>query len=335
MGRTLRHKKGRDEWRSKDELAPFIATMRSFEPFKGNEATSYIVALRAASDPYTRQELATVVCARNFGLVMWAARRYRNLVTRHNLTLADLCQEGLMGLVKAVEKFDENRGVNFSTHAMWWIRACITRALGSSATNGLPRLPHHLIEVRRNLENARHELRNRNGGREPELHEIYALLRQQGNKAPSMSQVGSVLAHSAYAAMPLDAPVMTDSDQPGHEIVASHDADPEMVMLMKDELIVFQVTFRQADEVIRGMDERQRYILEQRMGRNGAAMTLEELGETFSLTRERIRQIEAKGSRKLQEACGLSLKDLGVMRETMSLMQEYLAAAGATAATRR
>jgi RNA polymerase sigma factor (sigma-70 family) len=248
------------------------------EGFTRRELRIFVAELKVALDAY--RVVRDQMIEANIRLVSLLARQYRHPA----LSYLDMVQEGTIGLIRAIEKFEPDRGVKFSTYAVWWIWQQITRSVDNQGA--LIRTPVHWSQFRRRMDR---QSQRSAPDEAPVAEEVAADRGVAPERAAMMTQM--------FRFVSTDAPSSEDDDRPLETVIAEPEKEPESQVLQDD-------LRAQLDQAITRLPPREAYILRERFGlHDDESQTLEELGTHFGVSRERIRQLETRALRQLKDVC--------------------------------
>jgi RNA polymerase primary sigma factor len=259
-----------------DPVKVYLKEIGRVPLLSGDEEIELAKAM-SEGDPNARKRLSEA----NLRLVVSIAKRY----VGRGMQFLDLIQEGNLGLIKAVEKFDYTKGYKFSTYATWWIRQAITRAIADQART--IRIPVHMVETINKVVRVERQLLQELG-RQPQADEIAELMGMSVDKVREIMKV-------AQEPVSLETPIGEEEDSHLGDFIPDEDAPAPA------EAASHTLLREQLGDVLKTLTPREEKVLRLRFGLDdGRPRTLEEVGKEFNVTRERIRQIEAKALRKLR-----------------------------------
>lgn len=270
-----------EEWTViEDPVKMYLKEIGNIPLLTIEEETS-IAKMLMSPDPAQRDYAAKRMAESNLRLVVSIAKRYMG----RGMHLLDLIQEGNLGLLRAVEKFDYTKGFKFSTYATWWIRQAITRSIADQART--IRIPVHMVETMNRLIKTQRRL-VQELGREPKPREVAEVMEIPESKVREIMKI-------ALEPVSMETPIGDEDDTHLGDFLQDQNAkipvNSAMDLFLHDQLL----------EIISSLTEREQRVIMLRFGlEDGRPRTLEEVGKIFGITRERIRQIEAKSLRKLK-----------------------------------
>jgi RNA polymerase primary sigma factor len=259
-----------------DPVRMYLKEIGRVPLLSADEEIELAIAMEAGSE-----EAKKALVEANLRLVVSIAKRY----VGRGMSFLDLIQEGNLGLMRAVDKFDYHRGYKFSTYATWWIRQAITRAIADQART--IRIPVHMVETINKLIRVSRQL-VQELGREPSAEEIAEHMDMTPEKVREILKI-------SQDPVSLETPIGEEDDSHLGDFIEDQEA------LAPADAAAFELLKEQLEEVLHTLTEREEKVLRLRFGLDdGKPRTLEEVGKKFNVTRERIRQIEAKALRKLR-----------------------------------
>lgn len=271
-----------DESGVSDSVALYLNEIGSMPLLKADDEVRLARIMQdPASSGEAKQRARERLVRSNLRLVVSIAKKYVN----RGLSLLDLVQEGNIGLMRAVERFDPEKGFRFSTYASWWIRQAILRSLAEKAR--MIRIPEYMIDSVSQYQRALQKL-SQETGREPTLEELAAELKLDIQRVRDLA---AAIQQPASLEMPMGQEGEATLGEFIEDAAVPSPEESAVEKLLRDEV----------DDVLEGLDQREREVLQLRFGLDtGRTHTLEEVAKRFSLTRERIRQIETRALRKLR-----------------------------------
>ena len=265
------------------QILSFEKRMLNCEESEKNKIESFLKAVKNK-----KNQIFQTFTKSNLRLVVSIAKKYAN----KGVPLIDLIQEGNIGLMRAVQKFDHTRGFKFSTYAAWWIHQSITRSIMDQSRS--IKVPVYILEKSAKVYKANKELEEKLS-RKPEIFEI-------ANEVGLPSEAVKQILDSGSDTFSLDSPISSEESTSFMDFL-------EDETLLQDELSAHSSLQEKINQAISQLEEREQQIINLRFGINDSQiLTLDEIGQRFNLTRERIRQIEKKALKKIEKNYGLALK---------------------------
>lgn len=311
-----------------DEMATYMSQLRKFPVLKKHEDFEHLYKIYRDGNEIERHRARDLIVYGNIRLVIRIALRHTN----RGVPVIDLMQEGVIGLMRALEKYELEKGFRFSTYAQGWIRQGMTRALQEINSADLYRVPVHARELINRVKKARAELYKQTG-RWPKELQIYEYIKASGLKFSeefTLVKVVQALRLIDQEGRPvyLDAPLYSshdtgDSDESFGSNLAIRQPSIEAVVEARRLLADYQKAILRIEEAIDTLNPRAAMTMRLRLGLGDFdEMTLEEVGERYDITRERIRQIEAQALVQLQEKLGITVDELRQIIETARDLEE-------------
>lgn len=312
---------------SADLFQVYIRDVRRHPAFRHGEARKHFRRMKAETHPVLRSRLFEEAVTRNLMLVVKVGFWYVARGHAVGLTLPDLIQEGSIGLMIAVDRYDEEHEAEFSTYAVYWIRQTITRAIMNYSVLGGGRIPIHLQE---RMSKASHAARQAEHvlEREPTLFEVFEqsceIARTKGTPPLTLHEIGQALSLLGRSTLSLDGEE-DDADENVrlYSILPQKKPPPDTVVEAKEELAMVQAVVDRTETFVSTLSPRTKDVLSLRLGLFGKhVLVLDEIGLRYGITRERIRQIEFCGMSQLEEAVGFTRDEIReVLRMREALIQ--------------
>lgn len=279
-----------------------------------------------------QRDVTEELLLRNQRLVLKQAFRFLRRGERAGLTILDLIQEGSIGLMIAIEKYEEGHNTVLSTYATLWIRQAMRRAIADSGALAAYRIPVHVHETISVVETAKGLWAKENGG-EPTPLQVFETVQRMGQerkwkKTYSLRQVGRALKLLNRSVYSLDQPVSEENDSTHYNFVPVRQAGADSVAEAKQQLSPIEEVYNRVEEATNKLPPRTCEVISLRLGLFGKPeLTLEEIGQRYELTRERIRQIEERGLEAVSTEVGFTADEIRELLRMRSHLLEYLTAA--------